>query len=213
MTKSLLTRVVHGLLALAVLHQLAVSLFMEAPRHGREAEGLPGTLFVWHEDVGLFAFVVVAVFWMWILMRRGETPLGKLLPWFSRVRMKELKDDGSRHVRALRRMDLPRYRDQSALAAATHGLGLLTITAMGVTGGIFYFGHDAPGALGQIAAATKDVHETLATLVWAYFYGHVGISLLHALKGDDVVRPMFRLQSRRVDDADGVRGGTSKSAT
>lgn len=194
MGPSLLTRVLHGLLALAVVHQLAVSLVMEPPKHGHEAAGLPGTLFDLHEGVGLFSFAVVSVFWLWSLVRGRETRVGMLLPWFSPDRRRALGEDLLRHAAALRQWRLPDYQPQSPLPAAVHGLGLLVITAMGATGAVIYFTAGQPGAVGALAKGLKEVHGAIANLAWAYLIGHAGLGVLHGVLGHNIVRPMFSLQ-------------------
>lgn len=194
MERSIVTRVLHGLLALAVIHQLAVSLIMEPPKHGHDAPGLAGTTFDLHEGVGLFTFGVVLAFWLWSLVRSGETPVAVMVPWFSRERRRALMTDLGHHWSALRRWRLPDYRPRSPLPAAVHGLGLLAITAMGATGTVIYFAHGQPGLVGQVAKATWEVHEALANLAWAYLIGHAGLGVLHGLAGHDIMRPMFRLQ-------------------
>lgn len=194
MEKSNMTRALHGLLALAVIHQLAVSLIMEPPKRGHDAPGLPGALFDLHEGVGLFTLGVVLAFWLWSLVRRGETPLSLMVPWFSRQRRRAVMLDVAHHWAALRRWRLPDYRLRSPLPAAIHGLGLLVITAMGATGAVIYFAHGQPGIAGQVAKATWEVHETLANLAWAYLIGHAGLGVLHGLTGHDIMGPMFRVQ-------------------
>ncbi|HEY6430762.1 MAG TPA: hypothetical protein VIZ17_02175, partial [Acetobacteraceae bacterium] len=77
--RSATTRVLHLLLLLIVLHQLIGSEFMGRPFPGEA----PGTVWLLHEWVGLAGFGVVAGFWIWTLVRRGETALGRLFPWFS----------------------------------------------------------------------------------------------------------------------------------
>jgi cytochrome b561 len=195
MDKSIMTRLLHGLLALAVIHQLAVSLVMEPPKRGHDAPGLPGALFDLHEGVGLFTLGVVVAFWLWTLVRRRETPVSALLPWFFRGRRRDLAQDLAQYAAALRRRRMPEYRPRSPLPAAVHGLGLLVITAMGATGAVIYFTQGQPGVAGQVAKATWEVHEALANLAWAYFIGHAALGVLHGVLGHDIVRPMFRLRA------------------
>jgi len=89
MNRSWLTRALHALLAVSVTHQLLVSLAMEEPEEG-EAESL---LFELHETVGLVTLGVIVAFWLWTLVRRGETPLAALFPWLSPTRLRELAAD------------------------------------------------------------------------------------------------------------------------
>lgn len=194
MTRSIMTRILHSLLAFAVMYQLAISLVMEGPRRGHEAAGLPGALFETHEWVGLSTLAVLVLFWIWALVRRGETGLGVLLPWFSRDRMRGLREDLARHGRALRQRRLPAYRAQSPLAAAIHGLGLLLFSAMALTGTVYFIWHGHAGEAGTAAKAAKEVHTTLANLAWAYLIGHAGMAMLHHLSGHDIIQPMFKVR-------------------
>jgi len=196
MTRSTLTRALHSVLAVAVIYQLASSLVMEGPKHGHEAPGLRGLLFESHEWMGLGATAVVVLFWVWSLVRRGETRLGELFPWFSRERMQALKEDLVRLAGALRRRNLPPYEPRSPLAAAIHGLGLALVGAMALTGTVYFIFHGWAGEAGAAAKAAVEVHTTLANLVWAYLIGHAGMALLHQLFGHDIIQPMFTLRQR-----------------
>lgn len=214
MTRSVLTRGLHSLLAFSVMYQLGSSLIMKGPRHGHEAAGLPGELFELHEWVGLGALAVVALFWAWALVRTGETRLGVLVPWVSGDRLRDLKADLARHIAALRRRTLPPYEPRSPLAGAVHGLGLLLISAMVVTGTVYFIWHGAGGAAGIAAKAAMEVHTTLANVVWAYLIGHAGMALLHRLVGHDIIQPMFNLRrngAAALDTTARARGDTSRS--
>ncbi len=213
MTRSVLTRVLHSLLAFAVIYQLASSLAMEGPKRGHEAAGLPGTLFELHEWVGLGALAVVALFWVWSLVRQGETRLGVLVPWFSRDRLRDLREDLARHGRALRQRTLPVHKPQGALPAAIHGLGLLLVSVMALTGSVFYFWHGDAGTAGAAAKTAKEVHTTLSNLVWAYLIGHACMAMLHRLAGHDIIQPMFNLRQSGNEPGSEVRPQGDPSRT
>ncbi|MEL5848528.1 MAG: cytochrome b/b6 domain-containing protein, partial [Candidatus Igneacidithiobacillus chanchocoensis] len=74
-----------------------------------------------------------------------------------------------------------------------HGLGLVLVSWMALTGtAIFFFlpqGGTPPGA---ILHALIPLHKALYLLVWAYWIGHVTLTLLHALRRDGIWR-IFRL--------------------
>ena len=178
-TKSALTRTLHLLLLIAVIHQLVGSLVMEAPRAGQ-----PGSLlFDLHEWGGLTSLGLVLLFWIWTLIRRTETTLPALLPWFSSTRRALVWTDLMLHVRALARFRLP-DEGNGALASAIHGLGLLTVTAMTVTGTGSLI---APGLAGQFIG----VHKVIANFMWAYLIVHASIAIIYQLSGSDVMRQMF----------------------
>lgn len=64
-----------------------------------------------------------------------ETPLCALLPWFSSRRLRALVDDVLKYACGAMVGKLVRDRD-SAFAEAVHGLGLLVVSLMTLTGTI-----------------------------------------------------------------------------
>lgn len=182
--KSVLTRTLHLALLIAVMHQLVGSSIMEAPRLGQPG----GLIFDLHEWGGLTSLGLVLLFWFWTLIRRGEATLPALLPWFSSIRRALVWADFKLHVRSLARLRLPEEGD-GALASAVHGLGLLTVTAMAVTGTASLI---APGLAEQLIG----VHKVIANFMWAYLIAHASIAIIHQLGGRDVMRQMFFWTSR-----------------
>jgi cytochrome b561 len=78
--------------------------------------------------------------------------------------------------------------EDSVLAGAIHGLGLLLILGMGLTGATMFFGMDeVTGEMNDFVHAMKELHEGLGSLVWVYLIGHVGMVVLHRLKGHDLL--------------------------
>jgi cytochrome b561 len=180
-SRSPLTRVIHLLLLLVVLHQLIGSEFMRLPVPGDP----PGWTLSLHEDLGLVNLAIVAAFWAWTLVRSGETRLGRLLPWLSLARLREVMADLSAQLRRLAQGRPPDDAD-GALASAIHGLGLLAVTAMAVTGGIYFFTTGTP-----VARPVLSLHKLIANLVWIYLFAHAGLAVLHHLLGSDIFARMF----------------------
>ncbi|WP_197280851.1 cytochrome b/b6 domain-containing protein [Bosea vaviloviae] len=178
----MVTKIMHALLLITVVHQLAVSLLMEGPRPGRSAD----IFFTLHEYGGYAAFVVLCVFWIWSIVRRGETKLGALFPWFSGDRIKAVVADLRLHATELRRRRLP-AADDRPLASAIHGLGLLTVTLMALTGVLPAVGLVSPGS-GQLLIST---HKLFANLMWAYLIAHAGLAVVHEVIGERVLPKMF----------------------
>lgn len=172
---SILTRSLHAALATAVITQLVSSQFMEPPA----PDNIGNWIFSVHQYSGLVAAALAFGFWLTVFRRRGGTQLAFLFPWFSSKDRYRLRLDLLRHWRALRRFTIPKVRDNSALPPAIHGLGLLLMTAMAVSGTLYYFLNagdpDARGVIGVIMF----VHTNLANLVWAYLIGHAGIAMFH----------------------------------
>jgi cytochrome b561 len=181
-SRSLATRLLHMLLALAIIHQLVISLIMHGPRKG----GLGWQL---HETVGVASLAIIGVFWLWTLLRRRETRVAQLFPWLSRAGWAALWQDGLVHIAALRRLRLP-HGDDSPIASAVHGLGLLTATVMALTGASYFLQGLVPQSLTH---AAMFVHESVANLMWAYLIAHAGLAVLHELTGQRVLVRMAPL--------------------
>lgn len=170
-----LTRIVHGLLALAVIEQLATSQFMQPAEPGKTANAA----FEVHEIGGLIAFALILGFWALVAFRRRGTPAGLLVPWFSGQRLSDLWDDLKTHAHAVLKLRMPAYDARSPFACAVHGLGLMAITVMTVTGSIYWaMGTENPDA-GGITAVLMSLHHTFATLAWIYLIGHAATALLY----------------------------------
>lgn len=182
-TRSRATRILHALLAVTIMTQLALSTVMQAPGRNRPGD----QWFEVHENVGLAALAVLAGFWIWTMVRTREVSLAMLFPWFSLRRMRDVLADLKDHLRAIGRGKLP-LSEAKPLANAAHGLGLIIATIMAVTGAAGYFIPQARALLG--------VHKAVSTLMWAYLVGHAGIAVLHEIKGDRVIRRVFTFGKR-----------------
>jgi len=175
------TRVLHLLLLITVIHQLASSQFIERPMPGEA----PSLLFTLHEYIGMASLAVVLAFWVWTLVRQGETKFTKLFPWFSPRAVRGVIQDAIAQLMAILRRDLS-YEGSGDMASAVHGLGLLTVTAMAATGTVYFLFQGNPLAHQALA-----LHSAVANLMWIYLFGHAGIAALHHLLGSDILRRMF----------------------
>lgn len=188
MKRSLPTKILHGLLAAAVIHQLLVSLVMHRPRPsnpgGSSGYGL-------HQTVGLIALGILIAFWLWTLIRRRENGFADLVPWFSAVRLRAVTDDLMDHLHALRHGHLPVPREETPLASAIHGLGLLVATALAVSGTIIFVMMGTDGSISATGHLVMEFHSLLANLMWAYLIGHPAIALLHEAMGHRILQNMF----------------------
>lgn len=192
---SFLTRALHGLLAVAILAQLATAQIMQVPRPNRPATPLGASAFDLHELVGLAAMAIVLAFWAWLSLRRLGTEPGRLFPWFSGPRLRELGADIRLHLEAARRLTLPDPEASGALAGAFHGLGLLVALTMAATGTVGWLTWEEGQAMGSFTHSVFEVHEVVANLLWAYVIGHVGMTVVHELLGHRLLRRMSPLAS------------------
>ena len=184
------TRLVHALMALAVISQLLSSLVMKPPHNGNAGN----FFFEIHEYGGLSAFVMVLLFWIVLTARTRGTPASLLFPWFSGARLSALWSDIKQHAQALRHLTLPPYDGDSPLASAVHGLGILLVTTMATTGTLNYFLGGSGGAAGQIVKIAMWIHHTLGGVVWAYLIGHVSLAVLQHFITDFDLRKMWDLR-------------------
>jgi cytochrome b561 len=215
MKHSLLTRMLHLLVAAAIVLQLADSQLMRVPRPGRLTTGSEAAAFTLHEYAGLASMAIIALFWLWMLVRRHETSLGLLFPWFSRQRLTGLQDDMMLHVRCAARLTLPEPEHSVALSSALQGAGLVVALIMAATGTIGYVLWTKGTAMTGLAAVVFEVHGTLANVMWGYVIVHVGAALLHELLGHRMLRrispipqPAAELENSpraQIADAGGLR--------
>ena len=174
--RSKLTRVLHWLTALAIVTQLGLSLVMQSPGRNRPGD----TFFEIHEKVGIATTAILFAFWIWSLLRSGETRIVAFYPWFSWREIRLVVADA-------RKLFSPVHESsrERPFASAIHGLGLLGATVMAASGLLGYFVASARSLLG--------VHEAVAPLMWAYLIGHVAISIVHELRGERIISPMLSL--------------------
>ena len=183
-----LTRLLHLLVALGVTSQLLTSLIMIYPKPGR----LANSWYEVHEIGGISLLAVVSLYWLWVVGRtlaRGEALL--LFPWFSRPRLAALRDDIAVTVRAVLKGRLPAGPQPQPLPAAVQGAGLLLALAMAATGTSIAIAMAPDGGLSPLMHIVKDVHETMAPLMWAYFTVHPLLGLLHQISGHGSLTRMF----------------------
>lgn len=177
------TQVLHNLMALLITAQLAVGALMHAPRPGEA----PSTMFELHEVLGLTSLATVAAFVAWALLRRVDTPVRQLFPWFGEARARVL----GQFVLLLRGLWQRRLPDPEAtadFASAIHGLGLLAALGMSASGGVYWLLGDLLGDTGGFAHPVAELHSALANLMWAYLGGHVFMVVVHQWLGHGTLR-------------------------
>ncbi len=184
-----LTRWFHLVLVLAIPLQLLSEEFMKRPKL---VDGIPrirtdveAAFFELHEITGMVALTAVVLHILWSASRSGGG-LGRLFPYF--------KSGGCNSIIAEVKQipgwfsgKLHESAEDSALAGAVHGLGLMLVLAMGLTGSTMFFGmNELTGQMNDFVDVMKELHEMLGGLVWFYLIGHVGMVGLHRLKGHNL---------------------------
>jgi cytochrome b561 len=172
------------LLAIAVTAQLFIGSFMRSPHPGR-----PDTFgFMSHEVIGATILALIILHWLWSFTHPDEG-IHHLFPW-TRTGIRNIVND---LWQAIRYQRLPSGGSgRAGLAGFIHGLGLLAITAMVITGGTFFISRSL-GAGHDTLELIEDVHDTFAVIAWIYWGGHLGVTVLHSLLRQPVWRRMFSL--------------------
>lgn len=187
---SLPTRWLHIGLAVTVTAQLFISLIMEPPIH-QDASALAHGAYQVHEAVGLAALAIVLAHWLWTMIAKADGGRAHLFPWRGEA-LAAVKGD----IAALMNRRLPDGGPRGGLPGLVHGLGFLAVSGMAMTGAVLFEIFPDAGRPGPIAHGFKEVHQFLANFVWAYWYGHVGLALLHKWSGHPNVKAMFSLGAR-----------------
>jgi cytochrome b561 len=187
---SLLTRLFHGTLALTIIVQLLSSLVM------RHAWGdHPGNIFFpIHEYSGMLALALAFLFWLNIAGRKLGTAPGALLPWFSAARRRALRQDVDTYLRAARNFSLPPHDEHAPLPSAIHGLGLLLISYMAVSGTFWYVMSLQGLGRNVFVHLILDTHAAFGNLAWLYLFGHAALGLLHHVTRNQPLSVMWSLR-------------------
>jgi cytochrome b561 len=189
-------RWLHAGIALGVVIQLSSSQLMDVPEPGKSVAGMFHSLFIVHRWSGISVFVIVVLHWLWGLGGHITGGWGHLFPWFSKARFEALMTD----VKALPlwlRGQFPDQRTQTVpLAGAVHGLGLLAVSAMVLTGATLFFGIAPDGSMSPFVKGVENIHSFMAGFMWVYFVGHVVMALFHQVKGAPLISDMFNLKAK-----------------
>jgi cytochrome b561 len=185
------TRFLHGALAIAVGVQLLSGLIMQAP----SARHAGNSFFTIHEDSDIIVAALALMFWVVVATRRIGTDAGLLFPWFTAARRAAFAADACRNWAALRHGRLAGFQRTAPLGAASHGLGLLFVTAMAATG----ISHGIAGLTGasdtSLTAWLQWLHGLTGILVWLFLIGHGLMALLHHYAGEQDLQTIWSIGS------------------
>ncbi len=194
---SISTRFLHLGLVLTITVQLLISLFMVAPDD--KGGSLGRAVFEAHELVGLTALCIVLAHWIWSIISHADGGLQRLFPWNAAGRQ-QVKSD----LQSVFKGQLPAADEKGGLAGLIHGLGLLAVTGMALTGAIIFFTLPEVGKPDQLTEIFLELHEGIASFVWVYWLGHGGIGLLHHFRGKDVLEKMFSFKKDEITETDSI---------
>jgi len=201
-TWSLNTRFLHFGMVATVTAQLFISVVMEEP--GDDGGFIGNLAYQLHELIGLTALGIVALHWIWSLVSQSDGKLSHLFPWFGENRQRVKTE-----IKQAFYGDFPDSSKPGGLAGLIHGLGFLAVSGAAVTGMLIFLTFPASGDPGLIGDIAEEMHEGMATLVWAYWLGHGSAAILHHLAGHDTLKQMFRFNNRYSPNDDTENAGSN----
>ena len=80
------------------------------------------------------------------------------------------------------------------LASAVHGLGLLLMTVMAVTGTVWFVNETWIYSQSTYMRLDIIAHHLFANLVWAYLIGHALLALVHHYSGQASLKIMWSVK-------------------
>jgi cytochrome b561 len=193
---SLISRLLHMTVASGVILQLLLSTVMQMPKPGAARTTLESLTFTFHEVVGLSLAVLITGWLVWLMLRPSTEPkASELFPWTSRVGRQALLEAFRLTLEKARRGRLAPESEVAPLALTVHGLGLLCIAFMALSGTLVWLGMSDTGAMTDWAKLLLNLHHFTANLVWIYLAGHAGMAVLHQWNGERTLTRMFSLRS------------------
>jgi len=199
-------RILHSLLALAMLAQLAVGELMDVPgiageadealipmafAHGGQAHAAtvvpvtPG--FEVHEFLGM---TIAGLLLIRLLLAFSSMPGAgwrELLPWLSGDGRKALQCEAAAQASGWMQGRLAPPEEGETVARAVHGLMLLTALGIAVAGVVLFFGWNETGRQTELIGMVGEIHETLVGLFEALLAAHILAVILHQRQGHNII--------------------------
>ncbi|MDQ6987832.1 MAG: cytochrome b/b6 domain-containing protein [Mariprofundaceae bacterium] len=214
------TRWLHAGLVLGVIFQLFCAALMTHPehkdgehagspllqqevvavgvRHAPDDKDASGALFMTaHRNGGvLVAFIVLANL-LWAVVARGRPRKRQIAVLFSARCWREAWIVAEQLVLNLMgRGSFP--EPGNSLSLIVEMFGLLTMTAMAISGFIVWNVWEGPGStVSEQAEAWMGMHAGIAVLLFIYLAGHIAMALLHMRAGDRVFARIVPVVSSR----------------
>jgi len=189
------TRLLHWGFALLIPLQLLSQEFMKRPKPGRIREDMQVFFFEMHEWIGMIALTLILLRVLWGFAGGAEGGWARLFPYFTSKGLKGLKKEICTGVPSWFKGNFPAPGKEDYLAGMVHGLGLLLVLALGMSGAIMLYGMEESGKMLGFVHDMKELHEVLGEVLWIYIFGHVGMVILHRLFGHPMFQRIFSLKN------------------
>ncbi|MDX8406450.1 MAG: cytochrome b/b6 domain-containing protein [Mariprofundus sp.] len=204
-------RLLHSLLALCMLSQIAIGELMDVPEvedapataaihwitpafaHGGEHHAAAGTPvvetlgFEVHEILGL---VIAGLLLIRIMLAMTSLPGANwrdLAPWLFADGRKQLGREIQAQMAGWKQAKLAPPEDGEAVARSVHGFILLAGIGMGITGTLLYFGWSQTAPQTDIIELVAETHELLVGGLEALLGAHILAVILHQRQGHNII--------------------------
>ncbi|MDQ6993172.1 MAG: cytochrome b/b6 domain-containing protein [Mariprofundus sp.] len=205
-------RILHSLLALCMIAQLAVGELMDVPGAAEEepvaliqmitpalahggAHHADSTLVIVKETLGFevhqyLGLTIAALLLMRLLLAFTSLPGAggrNLFPWLSGMGMASLISESKAQLGGWLKGRLAAPEEGETVAKAVHGLMLLTAFSIAVAGVVLYFGWNALGEQTAFIETVGAIHETLVGLLEGLLGLHILAVIIHQRMGHNIL--------------------------
>ena len=200
-------RILHTLLALSMLTQLAVGELMDVPGAAGDAdhdalglvitayahEGHAGVIvpvtpgYEVHEFLGL---TIAGLLLIRLLLAFSSLPGAgwrSLFPWLSADGRKALLGEAAAQAGGWAKGRLAPPEEGETVGRTVHGLMLLTAIGIAIAGVVLFFGWNEHGRQTELIELVGETHETLVGLLEALIGLHVLAAILHQMQGHNIL--------------------------
>lgn len=172
----------------AASHQADTLMVMPEPAQHSEHQStaLAKDLMQAHRNIGVGVALIVLMHLFWSLKRRGVEQRRQMGVLFSTQQWVE----AAKIAKSLPLIFMgkkPMVESGNALALTVEMMGLLTMTAMAITGVVIWTLWAGLGSdVSRLAEFVMQAHSAVAVVLMVYLAGHVSMALLHVRSGDKV---------------------------
>ncbi|ATX81646.1 cytochrome b561 [Mariprofundus ferrinatatus] len=183
------TRVFHYLFIATVAFQLGSALIMRVPEPGKMVI-FENVLFSLHIMlVGWTAYLISFIYAMTRFAQKDAW--GRLVPWFSKKYRAEFFKSAKEELPGIFTGKLAPPENRTALAGAMHGLGFLTLIALGSTGAYVMNGVRSDGTMTDDMMFMFELHEFFGVVIYVFIACHVSMVVYHLILGHKRVLDIF----------------------
>jgi len=202
-------RILHSLLALTMLAQLAVGELMDVPgarqapeqaslitpafAHGDQHTGnavviVEETLgFEVHEYLGLLIAGLLLIRLLLAFSSVPEAGWRNLFPWLFKEGRCALLNESKQQAAGWKQGKLAPPEEGETLARSVHGLMLFTALGIAAAGVALFFGWNEHGKQTELIAFIGEAHEMLVGLFEALLAAHILAVILHQVQGHNIL--------------------------